>query len=154
MRKRTAAPAGAGSNATQRAKAESAVRLTANWGDAARRVDGLMALRPADPGALGALLEGAGELTASSHADATILVDQSHTKAWQKVCHLLNTPWLRTDHPANSGVDPDGYVNEQVLQALAMVSMYSNMKPRSHSDPAPDPQNAMQKLRGVHRVHT
>ena len=112
-----------------------------------------MALRPDDPTVLDALLERAGELMAASHADSTILVDQSHIKAWKKVCALLNTPWLRTDAAANSGADPDGYINEQVLQALALVSMYSNMQPRSHSDPAPDPQSAMQKLRGVHRVH-
>jgi hypothetical protein len=153
LRVHTAALPPQSETVAQRARAATAGRLAANWSDALQRVDGPMALRPDDPGALDALLERAGELMAGAHADETVRVDQSHIKAWKKVCALLHTPWLRNDVAANSGADPDGHVNEQVLQALALVAMYSNMQPRSHSDPAPDPQSAMQKLRGVHRVH-
>ena len=36
---------------------------------------------------------------------------------------------------------------------LALVMMYSEMRPRSHKDPAADPRSAAQKLRAVRRCH-
>ena len=36
---------------------------------------------------------------------------------------------------------------------LGLVMMYAEMRPRSRADPAADPRNAAQKLRGVRRCH-
>ena len=65
------------------------------------------------------------------------------------------TPVWRTDRAANCGADPNGHVNECVLQAFALLAFYVDMEPRAHADAhvGPDPQSSMNCLRGVHRSH-
>ena len=70
-----------------------------------------------------------------------------------RAARILGTPWLRDDHAANSGADPVGHRNEQMVMCLGMVIMYVDMEPRSHSDPAPDPNSAYNKILGVVREH-
>ena len=49
--------------------------------------------------------------------------------------------------------DPMGHRNELILLAVALLLKYMRMAPRSHMDPAPDPNSAMAMLRGVRREH-
>ena len=46
-------------------------------------------------------------------------------------------------------------MTECVLQAFSLLAFYVDMQPRAHADAAvgPDPQSAMNDLRGVHRYH-
>ena len=46
-----------------------------------------------------------------------------------------------------------GHRNELILLAVALLLKYMRMAPRSHMDPAPDPNSAMAMLRGVRREH-
>ena len=67
----------------------------------------------------------------------------------------MGTEPIRSDHAANSGVDHEGYQAETLLhEAVALILMYAQMKPRSKKHNAADPHSAMQKLRGVRREHT
>ena len=64
------------------------------------------------------------------YADSTNRGDDSHWRAWEKVCgDLHTTPW-RTDAAANSGLDPDGYQEEIFLLCTAMIRMHDVMVPR------------------------
>ena len=88
-----------------------------------------------------------------AYAPSTNKTDEGHWRAWERVCARLGTsPW-RVDAAANSGVDPEGYAEEIYLLGLALIMLYSEMKPRSHASPAADPRSADQKLRAVRRCH-
>ena len=86
-------------------------------------------------------------------APSTNKTDESHWRAWERVCARLGTiPW-RVDAAANSGLDPEGYAEEIYLLGLELIMLYSEMKPRSHAIPAADLRSAAQKLRAVRRCH-
>ena len=88
-----------------------------------------------------------------AYAPSTNRGDDGHFRAWTKACaHLGASPW-RTDVAANSGADPDGHAEEIYLMCMALILMYSWMKPRSRADPAADPRNVVKKLLAVRRRH-
>ena len=101
----------------------------------------------------GAGAERISELLRRAYAPSTNRGDEGHFRAWAKACaHLGASPW-RIDVAANSGADPDGHAEEIYLMCMALILMYSWMKPRSRADPAADPRNAVKKLLGVRRLH-
>ena len=112
-------------------------------------------LRPLDPSMLLSMADAVADTLAHSYADSTREKDAGHMKKWANVCRYFDTPVWRTDRAANSGADPNGHVNECVLQAFALLAFYVDMQPRAHADAdvGPDPQSAMNNLRGVHRAH-
>ena len=88
-----------------------------------------------------------------AYAPNTVKRDLGHFRDWTAVCTTLGTsPW-RTDMAANSGADPEGYSDEVYLMCTALISMYDEMRPRSHSDPAADPRSCVKKLQAVRRMH-
>ena len=92
-------------------------------------------------------------LLSRAYAPSTNKQDVGHWRAWERVCARLGTsPW-RVDVAANTGADPVGYAEECYLMGIALVMLYSEMRPRSHSDPAADPRSAVAKLRAVRRCH-
>ena len=105
-------------------------------------VGGRYAIKPADPSLLADLLPMVASFLESSYAPSTNRVDQSHMRAWEQITSELGTPAVRDDLAANSGADPVGYRNELILQALALIIKYVRMPPRSHEDPAADPNSA------------
>ena len=113
------------------------------------------ALRPSDPTILASMTDSVGETLAGSFAASTRDKDDGHMKKWRNVCQFFHTPALRTDVNANSGIDANGHVTECVLQAFALLAFYVSMEPRAKADAdvGPDPQSAMNNLRGVHRYH-
>ena len=117
------------------------------------RVDSPYALRPQTGSLLESLVGGVAKFLESSYAPATNRVDASHWRAWERITDELGTPALRDDMAANSGADPVGFRNEVVLQAVALLRKYMTMQPRSHDDPAADPNSAMAMIYGVHREH-
>ena len=114
------------------------------------------ALRPADPSVLSSMADTVADTLAGSFAASTKEKDDGHMKKWRNVCTYFNTPALRTNASANSGLDANGHVTECVLQAFALLAFYVAMEPRAKADAAvgPDPQSAMNNLRGVHRYHS
>ena len=112
-----------------------------------------LALCPGDPARLERLLGNVSDLMEKAMAGGTAQGDVYHFRAWERVCKDLGTsPW-RVDAAANSGLDPVGHRRELLLLAIALVLMYAAMKPRSKKDPVANPRSALQKLRGVARVH-
>ena len=92
-------------------------------------------------------------LLARAYAPSTNAHDAGHWRAWERACaHLGASPW-RIDVAANSGADPEGHAEEVYLVCMALILMYSWMRPRSHADPAADPRNAFKKLHAVRRIH-
>ena len=92
-------------------------------------------------------------LMSRAYAPSTNAHDAGHWRTWERACaHLGASPW-RTDTAANSGADPEGHAEEVYLMCMALVLMYSWMRPRSHADPAADPRNAFKKLHAVRRIH-
>ena len=92
-------------------------------------------------------------LLARAYAPLTNRHDAGHWRAWERACaHMGVGPW-RTDMAANSGADPVGYIEEVYLMCMALILLYSWMKPRSRADPAADPRNAVKKLQAVRRIH-
>ena len=119
------------------------------------RTSAEFALHPRDAGVLETMAAAVGEQLSNTYASSTREKDDGHMKKWRNVCRYFRTPALRTDAAANSGVDADGHTNECVLQAFALLAFYVDMEPRAHADAdvGPDPQSAMNNLRGVHRYH-
>ena len=92
-------------------------------------------------------------LLARAYAPSTNAHDAGHWRAWERACaHLGASPW-RIDTAANSGADPEGHAEEIYLLCMALILMYSWMRPRSRADPAADPRNAFKKLHAVRRIH-
>ncbi len=86
-------------------------------------------------------------------APSTSAADKGHFECWAEFCRSMGTsPW-RTDAAANSGLDQEGHREEVLLMCMALIHLYSRMKPRKRSDPAPDPRSALKKLQAVRRVH-
>jgi len=112
-----------------------------------------LALCPGNPSKLEEVLGWVREHMSHAFAAGTNKQDTYHWKAWSTVCALLGTPPWRTDVAANSGADPVGYKREVLLLAVAFIMLFARMRPRSHSDPAPNPRSALQKLRAVAREH-
>ena len=107
----------------------------------------------ADPGQSGTGPARLSALLSRAYAPLTNKHDAGHWRAWERACALLGTsPW-RTDVAANSGADPKGYEEEVYLVCMALILMYSWMKPRSRADPAADPRSAVKKLQAVRRIH-
>tara|TARA_B110001450_G_scaffold154698_1_gene144299 strand:+ start:611 stop:10615 length:10005 start_codon:yes stop_codon:yes gene_type:complete len=123
--------------------------------DALSVPSGPMALRPHDPSMLTAMAGTMSQYLERSYAPSTRKQDAAFMRRWNAICAYFNTPALRTDAAANSGADPSGHLVELVLQAFVLLVVYVNMEPRSHRDAAvgPDPQSAMNVVRGVHRYH-
>ena len=113
------------------------------------------ALRPLDPTMLYAMADAVADTLSHSYAESTRSKQAGHMKKWANVCRYFDTPVWRTDRAANCGADPNGHVNECVLQAFALLAFYVDMEPRAHADAhvGPDPQSSMNCLRGVHRSH-
>ena len=92
-------------------------------------------------------------LLSRAYAPSTNAHDAGHWRAWEKACaHLGASPW-RIDTAANSGADAAGHAEEVYLLCMALILMYSWMRPRSRTDPAADPRNAFKKLHAVRRIH-
>lgn len=123
-------------------------------GVAVRAAAGLhVAGADADPGQPGTGPARLSALLSRAYAPLTNKHDAGHWRAWERACALLGTsPW-RTDVAANSGADPVGYEEEVYLVCMALILMYSWMKPRSRADPAADPRSAVKKLQAVRRIH-
>ena len=140
---------------TARAAATSSRVSTAaaSLADDLAAVDSEFAIRPPSDGMAHDLLQQLAAHLDHSYADNTNLVDESHWRAWEEIAAELGTPAWRTDVASHSGADPAGYRNEQILMALALLMKYVRMHPRSHSDPAADPNSAMAMVRGVCRAH-
>ena len=101
----------------------------------------------------GAGAERVSSLLQRAYASSTNRNDEGHFRDWTKACaHLGTSPW-RLDAAANSGADPVGHSEEIYLMCMALILMYSWMKPRSRADPAADPRNAAKKLIAVRRRH-
>jgi hypothetical protein len=111
------------------------------------------ALNVADQGALQGLCHDVFGMARDAFAVSTHKTDQSHWRKWAEVCARLGTtPW-RTDVASNAGLDSLGFRREVMLKAIALVVMYSEMAPRSRTDPAPKPESAVNKLLAVNRAH-
>ena len=108
--------------------------------------------------AVGAAASGVGvdrlqSLLSRAYAPSTNAHDAGHWRAWERACaHLGASPW-RIDAAANSGADAAGHAEEIYLLCMALILMYSWMRPRSRADPAADPRNAFKKLHAVRRIH-
>jgi len=111
------------------------------------------ALRNASAWGLTGLVSEVFAAAGDAFAPGTNKTDWYHWQKWEEVCARLGTtPW-RTDVAANAGLDPIGHRRESLLKAVAMVVMYTEMQPRSHKDPAPDPRSAKNKILAVDRIH-
>ena len=116
-------------------------------------VDSAYAIRPADGSWLGDLMQQMASFLETSYAPSTNRVDESHMRAWTEITNELGTPAIRDNLDANSGADPVGHRNELLLLALAVLLKFLRMAPRSHEDPAADPNSALAMVRGVRREH-
>ena len=130
-----------------------AVGVAASFATALQDVDSQYALRPRADGLLSELLPQLAGLLERSYADSTNSVDNSHWRAWEGITAELGTQAVRNDAAANSGADPAGFLNEALLQCLALLMKWMRMSPRSHADPAADPNSAMAMVRGARRTH-
>ena len=128
-------------------------RAVASWEAALIGDPSPMALCPGNPSKLVELLDQVGDKMSHAFAAGTTAKDTYHLKAWKGVCASLGTPCWRTDVAANSGADPVGYKREVLLLAIALVMLFSRMRPRSKADPQANPRSALQKLRAVAREH-
>ena len=106
-----------------------------------------------DPNAAGSGTSRISALMARAYAPLTNRKDAGHWRAWERVCAHMGVATWRTDMAANSGADPVGYHEEVYLMCMALILLYSWMKPRSRADPAADPRNAVKKLQAVRRIH-
>ena len=88
---------------------------------------------------LGALTTKVADALRASYADSTNSVDTSHWRAWVRMTTDLGTTPVRDDVAANTGADPEGYRLELILMDMALLYKYATMSPRSHADPAADP---------------
>ena len=93
------------------------------------------------------------EALSRGYADRTNANDEGVWKKWEQFTRAMETaPW-RSDMAANTGADPEGYMEEVFLLVAFLIHVYDRMRPRRHSDPAADPRSAKKNVEAIRRRH-
>jgi len=109
------------------------------------------ALRPPDPEAFAGMVQRVFQIAQKGQVSST--TDMGHWRKWQRVTDRLGTPAFRGDVAAHSGADAAGYFREACLQAVALIEIYKEMRPKDKSKAKAKPQSALNVLLAVRRVH-
>ena len=112
-----------------------------------------MAVLPSNPTAQASIAAEVYTAVREGYADSTNRSDVGALQVWMQICKELETDWFRNDHAANSGADGEGFREEILLQAQAVLMKYARMKPRRKTDLVADPNSAGNWLHQVHREH-
>ena len=95
------------------------------------------ALRPADPEAFDALVTAFADAVASSGADSINRQDARYFDGyWSRFCAEQNTSRLCSDVATDTDTGSQGYQREVPIQALFIVYVYENTKPKRRGAPA------------------